>query len=173
MTEKQEKILEVALDLFAKDGYAATSTSKVAKEAGVSEGLIFRHFVSKEGLLRSILELGEKKAQALFQVAEGMEDPKEVLRRIIGLPFNISEDQYAYWKLIYSLKWQASVYDDSMSKPIKEMLIPAFADLGYSNPTVEAETILVIIDGLVTAILLRDLPNPSYIKQSLFNKYRL
>ena len=44
MTEKQENILKAALQLFAKEGFYATSTSKVAKLAGVSEGLIFRHF---------------------------------------------------------------------------------------------------------------------------------
>ena len=37
MTEKQEKILQAALQLFAKEGYHATSTNKVAKLAGVSE----------------------------------------------------------------------------------------------------------------------------------------
>ena len=51
MTEKQENILNTALELFAKDGYDATSTSKIAKCAGVSEGLIFRHYGSKDGLL--------------------------------------------------------------------------------------------------------------------------
>jgi len=47
MTEKQERILETALSLFAKDGFSATSTSKVARDAGVSEGLMFRHFENK------------------------------------------------------------------------------------------------------------------------------
>ena len=49
MTEKQEKIVQSALQLFAQEGYHATSTSKVAKHAGVSEGLIFRHFRNKDG----------------------------------------------------------------------------------------------------------------------------
>jgi len=44
MTEKQEKIIKSALELFALEGYAATSTRKAAERAGVSEGLIFRHF---------------------------------------------------------------------------------------------------------------------------------
>ncbi len=58
MTEKQEKILQSALELFAKEGFHATSTNKVAKHAGVSEGLIFRHFGNKEGLLQAILAEG-------------------------------------------------------------------------------------------------------------------
>ena len=50
MTQKKENILKAALRLFAEQGYYATSTSKIAKEAGVSEGLIFRHFGNKEKL---------------------------------------------------------------------------------------------------------------------------
>ena len=59
MTDKQLNILKIALQLFANEGFHATSTSRIAKEAGVSEGLIFRHFINKEGLLRAILKQGE------------------------------------------------------------------------------------------------------------------
>ena len=48
MTDKQEKILQAALELFAKEGFKGTSTNKIAKKAGVSEGLIFRHFENKD-----------------------------------------------------------------------------------------------------------------------------
>ena len=51
MIDRKEKILQSALELFAKEGFTATSTSKIAKHAGVSEGLIFRHFGSR-GFIR-------------------------------------------------------------------------------------------------------------------------
>lgn len=51
MTEKKKKILEVSIDLFAKNGYSNTSTSQIAREAEVAEGTIFKHFGSKENLL--------------------------------------------------------------------------------------------------------------------------
>ena len=44
MTEKQISILESALELFSSKGFDAVPTSLIAKQAGVSEGLIFRHF---------------------------------------------------------------------------------------------------------------------------------
>ncbi len=46
-------ISRVAMELFADHGYSATSTRKIAKVAGVSEGLIFHHFGTKLGLLTS------------------------------------------------------------------------------------------------------------------------
>ena len=54
MTNKKEKILLTALELFANEGFKSVTTSKIAKEAGVSEGLIFRHFENKKGLLNAL-----------------------------------------------------------------------------------------------------------------------
>ena len=54
MTVKQQKIIDIASKLFSKRGYNATSTKLIAEEAGVSEGLIFRHFENKEKLLRKL-----------------------------------------------------------------------------------------------------------------------
>ncbi len=55
LTEKQKKILEVATVLFAEKGYASTSTSEIAKKAGVAEGTIFRHYKSKKELLITVV----------------------------------------------------------------------------------------------------------------------
>ncbi|MDY5212455.1 TetR/AcrR family transcriptional regulator [Intestinibacter sp.] len=53
MTAKCKKVLEASIDLFAKNGYSNTSTSEIAKSAGVAEGTIFKHFGTKENLLLS------------------------------------------------------------------------------------------------------------------------
>ena len=39
-TEKQQRIIETTIKLFAEKGYANTSTAEIAKVAGVSEGTI-------------------------------------------------------------------------------------------------------------------------------------
>lgn len=53
-TEKQARILEAAIDIFASKGFAAASTSEIAQKAGVAEGTIFRHYKTKKDLLLSI-----------------------------------------------------------------------------------------------------------------------
>jgi AcrR family transcriptional regulator len=55
LTEKQKKILVAAIEIFSEKGYAATSTSEIAKKAGVAEGTIFRHYKTKKDLLTSIV----------------------------------------------------------------------------------------------------------------------
>jgi len=54
-TEKQQKVLEAAIRLFAEKGYANTSTAEIALAAGVSEGTIFKHYGSKDRLLLAII----------------------------------------------------------------------------------------------------------------------
>ncbi|PJE94210.1 TetR family transcriptional regulator [Streptomyces carminius] len=46
-----ESILETALRLFAEEGYEATTTARIAREAGISQRSLFRYFGSKEDLV--------------------------------------------------------------------------------------------------------------------------
>ena len=58
---RREQLLAAALTLFSEHGYAATSTKRIAEAAGVTEGLVFHYFGSKEALL---LELASQ--QSMF-----------------------------------------------------------------------------------------------------------
>jgi AcrR family transcriptional regulator len=55
-TEKQQRVLMAAVRLFARKGYANTSTLEIAALAGVSEGSIFRRFRNKENLLMAVID---------------------------------------------------------------------------------------------------------------------
>jgi AcrR family transcriptional regulator len=53
--ERREQILQTAVDLFSKKGFKGTTTKEIAKAAGVSEAMVFRHFASKDELYGAIL----------------------------------------------------------------------------------------------------------------------
>ncbi|MCB0699470.1 MAG: TetR/AcrR family transcriptional regulator [Chitinophagales bacterium] len=173
MTEKQEKILGAALELFAKDGYHATSTSKIAKHAGVSEALIFRHFENKEGLLNAIMDVGGQKAHELYAKIVFTTDPKELLKKAINILFEVPEEEYEMWRLMYALKWQTNGYNTESKEPLMLALNNAFKKLGYKNPEAESELILMIIDGAVTSFLLHPPKNKEDIRKAIFDKYDL
>ena len=173
MTEKQEKILLAALTLFANDGYASTSTSKVAKEAGVSEGLIFRHFGNKEGLLEAIKQMGYEASQQVWAPVLDLDDPKELLRSVLELPLQATEEDHVFWRLIYALKWQTKVYDHAATATIRAALESAFAKLGYGDPKAETELLMMLLDGLVIAIVLRKPDNLAAAIAAAKKKYEL
>lgn len=82
--QRREQIRETALRLFAEQGFAATSTRQIAREVGVTEGLIFHYFPSKEALFSAILESGHSfrgELSTLLQHAEGR-PTKEVLYQL-------------------------------------------------------------------------------------------
>lgn len=54
MTDKQISIISAAIEIFAEKGYSATTTSVIAKKAGVGEGTIFHHYKTKKDLLLAI-----------------------------------------------------------------------------------------------------------------------
>jgi AcrR family transcriptional regulator len=54
-TDTRDRILTVALRLFADNGYAATSLQKIADELGVTKAALYFHFKTKEDILKGIL----------------------------------------------------------------------------------------------------------------------
>lgn len=55
MTDKQRRILESAIKIFAEKGFHGSSTSEIARDAEVAEGTIFRHFKTKKDLLYALI----------------------------------------------------------------------------------------------------------------------
>jgi AcrR family transcriptional regulator len=56
LEQREADIISAATDLFASDGFHATSTRKIAAAAGVSEGTVFHYFSTKNALLLAILD---------------------------------------------------------------------------------------------------------------------
>ena len=173
MTDKQEKILSAALELFASDGYNAVSTSRIAKEAGVSEGLIFRHFTNKKGLLNAIISEAERRLNEVFSHIVFETDPQAVLRKTIEIPYSIPETAYSFWRLQFKLKWEQEYYNPDKMKPLVDKLTWAFKELKYEQPELEAKLLEQTIESISTGILRdgKELQIP--FKQFLIAKYKL
>lgn len=54
--EKQDRMINGALKVFARNGYGHASTDDIVKEAGISKGLLFHYFISKLGLYSFIYD---------------------------------------------------------------------------------------------------------------------
>jgi len=54
--ERRKQIMEAALDLFCVKGFRGTRTKEIAEKVGISETLIFQHFISKEELYHAVLK---------------------------------------------------------------------------------------------------------------------
>jgi AcrR family transcriptional regulator len=158
MTEKQANILAIAMQLFAEQGYEATPTSQIAKRAGVSEGLIFRHFENKEGLLKAILDEGEKRlAKYVLQIVQEP-DFKRRIALVIDLAPTLVKEERAFWALQFTLKFKTALYAKLKSeqagfKQLFQAGIDSFAGLGYANPIQETQLLMILLEGLTGQML--------------------
>jgi len=68
---KRVALLAAALDLFAAQGYEATSIDEIARRAGVAVGGFYQHFVSKQQVLLVLMDQLLAEAAALTSPGEG------------------------------------------------------------------------------------------------------
>ena len=61
MSVTKEKILETALTLFAREGFAGTSMADIAGELGITNGALYRHYAGKRDIFESILRRMEER----------------------------------------------------------------------------------------------------------------
>ena len=59
--ERRGRVLAAATRAFARAGFAATGLDDVAREAGVSRVILYRHFESKADLYRAVLERADRR----------------------------------------------------------------------------------------------------------------
>jgi len=67
---RREEILEAALDLFASRGYAETKISDIAERVGMSVGLLFHYFESKERLYEELIWIGAEGPLTVMELDE-------------------------------------------------------------------------------------------------------
>ncbi|RMH14015.1 MAG: TetR/AcrR family transcriptional regulator [Planctomycetota bacterium] len=91
--ERREQLLDCAAKLFAKQGYARATTAQLAKSAGVTEPIIYRHFKSKRDLFVALIErTGRQTLEQWERDLRGATDPADRLRRLIGDNPMVSEE---------------------------------------------------------------------------------
>ena len=172
---RKEKILKVALSLFATKGYVDTSTKEIALEAGVSEALIFKHFGNKDSLLVHIIKSGYRRVLSHHRGMMSYQSPKELLKNMIFLPNKLVSDEPLFWKLQERLSHNSfsKQQHELFMKPVQSVLVKAFAELGYENPALETDFLLLVIDMLWKKVANGDVENGEELAALLEKKYQL
>jgi AcrR family transcriptional regulator len=79
--ERKQQIVEVTMDLVAKNGVQSTTTSRIAASAGISEATLYRHFASRREMLLAAMDLVYERVFKVIHSAEN-ENALERLRAI-------------------------------------------------------------------------------------------
>ena len=148
------KIMETALELFAVQGFHSTSMNKIAKEAGVSKGLIYNYYESKDALLFAIVAYALEVGKSIMEPhIEGVE-PKESLKNMIRISFLSLKEQAQYWKLMTELMLQEDVMKkvkNLLTENMKEsfrQIEALFEAMGSASPKIDTRMLVATLDGI-------------------------
>ncbi len=99
--KRKEQLLDAAAKLFAQYGYAGATTSQIAKAAGVTEPIIYRHFPSKRDMFVALIErTGESTIRLWEHELRAAPDPAERLKRLIGANPMVSNKGRGVYRVI-------------------------------------------------------------------------
>ena len=149
----RQKILMAAFELFASRGYATTTVDCIAKKAGVSKGLIYHYFNSKQDILKGIFHWIVRDAEQYMDPSADL-SPKAFCRWVIDYSFDFIINQTKINRLIVGLAIQPHVVQqlkeeiDAVREQWTNRLIAVLKELGYAQPKAEAYFLGALFDGI-------------------------
>lgn len=152
--EKKNAIMQVALQLFANEGYHSTSISKIAQKASISKGLMYNYFESKEDLLKAIIFSGVNNLMQFFDPNHDGLLTKEELLHFIRQSLQMVKENLVYWRLYFSLMLQGPVmelFGNDLWKifdPFFQTLYDYFVREDYEDPKAEVHFFQSLLDGV-------------------------
>ncbi|MGH9107350.1 MAG: TetR/AcrR family transcriptional regulator [Acidimicrobiales bacterium] len=113
--ERRAQIVALARRLFADGGYRTTTTRELAREAGVSDALMYRHFASKEDVLRAVVDQGIAGFAAMGPTASaGRELPLPERLRVLGRTFIDTLDAEADLLMLFAAEHRLLADDERL-----------------------------------------------------------
>jgi AcrR family transcriptional regulator len=157
---RREKILNAAKTVFARKGSAAT-IADIASEAGISQGLAYSYFTSKEEIFTTLVKQSIQSAGEYDKVIRRLPgSPAERLSAIITRLVGLRREQPGYYQFLYQI-----LSDDSMPNVLREMMSrqgrilqkemrqlivegQASGEIAKDNPDKLLEAIMACVEGL-------------------------
>lgn len=114
--DKRELLKSTALKLFAGKGYHATSISQITKEAGISKGLMYNYYESKEELLVALFSDMVALVSSLLNPYDDNEITGKEMSEFFDMLIRSLDEKREYWILFYQLSMQPAVLELLLSK---------------------------------------------------------
>lgn len=153
--ESRQKILDAALEVFAKQGYHSSTVEAIAKTAGISKGLMYNYFKSKEDVLQELMIGMMEALMCEYMPLKPEEKFKEDdIINFINVGIDLVLEKPHYWKLYFSVVLQPDVMSIvfakmmEMGQPYMIAMIEYFKEKGVENPEVMMRYFSAVMDGI-------------------------
>ena len=157
--EKRQLIMDVALELFAENGFHATSISQIAKKAKISKGLIYNYFESKNDILEEITRWAfDNIYLQLDPNKDGILTREEFVGFIRATLKSVDENRH-FWKLYFALVFQPQILEAYIQKytdkgiEMGKMLHEFIVLQGSVSPEKDLMAISFLLKGATLVVL--------------------
>ena len=153
--EVKKRLEAAVLDIFSHSDFHKANIRDVAKKAGVSFGTIYKHYGSKERLVFAFVDIWlGKLTERILDHLQGMEDLKEMMRKVMWLQLDYYEKNPGLGRIIFmTLPMQTWMSDETFKQ---RRMIEAYLNVlrsgqqeGILNPNVRACVLLDLMLGAV------------------------
>lgn len=129
--EKKNKIIEAGYKLFSEVGYYGTNTAEIAKEAGVSTGIVYGYFQDKRDILISVLEIYIEKVFApILKFFDTLSSPvnfKEIVSKILDMVISVHKKNRKIHEALHSLSSSDEAVDGKFIE-LEDVITKQIAD---------------------------------------------
>lgn len=174
--EKQDRMINAALKIFALHGYRHASTDDIVKEAGISKGLLFHYFESKIGVYNFVYDYSVRyislelksavnpKEDNLFEILRQMEQGKMMAMR--GYPYMqqfLNETMYedvseALLTIEEKRNELTALYEQLLSQ----------ADLSLLPSTIDSQKVIHMLDYTIKGLMTTRFRDGSFQPEMLY-----
>lgn len=157
----KQKILDAALEVFAKYGYHSASVSTIAEKAGIAKGLLYNYFESKEDVLYELMiGMVVPYIQEIIPVKRNQQLTRKDIINLINKTFDLVLEKPDYWKLYMGIFIQPEVMPKIMKKmweefePFMSFMTGYFKTRGDKDPETMTRFFTAVMDGIQLHIML-------------------
>lgn len=150
----KQKLLDAAMRLFESQGYFSTTVEQITEEAGVSKGLVYNYFDSKEELLAELIETTTSQMALVAGTLVSSESIEESLSRFLDRYLSYLKTEKRFLKLQLTLMLMPELKQVVIEPQQKRaalllnMLSNWFRQAGVRQPKGKARLFLAMLDGV-------------------------
>lgn len=168
---RRHQILEAAMACFARKGFHSTTMEDIGQEAGLSPGVAYRYFTSKEDIILATIQQSVERSRRFYETEAEEEDTPSVLEQIIDNDLQRLEEpgRDIYYKVRVQL-WAEAIQNEKVADNARLLrregleqfstIIQKGQERGQINSNLDAKSISLAIAAIHDGFILHWLADP-------------
>jgi AcrR family transcriptional regulator len=149
--ERREQVIDAAVKEFAAHGFHATSTTAIAKRAGISQPYIYALFPNKHELFLAVhRHVVDRIRGAFFEAARGGADPDERLLRMGHAYVELLADRD---EILAQMQAHAAAGDPALREPVRQEFLRLVEDVRRISGASQEEVVAFFAKGMLLNVV--------------------